>query len=658
MIYKFLKSYRVEDLFFEHRFIYDTGKPEKVASLDDIRRSMDMPFPAEKGAEARPGEPKRKLRDLKAQVGKEKEKPGKEEKEGEEVREEVGKEKKKRPRRTVREGVQKTKKRLEEDLFGKDKLESYTKELKEAIERLGPDKLYEFIKAHNSYSGDYKKWNSDLCKTFGLKLNENEPEEQEHMRYAAALQLYLAEYFVKKGDVFQTLRGKIANPFIYIDGKLGGYTISALAAYWNEKYPEKKKEKGELKYADLEKEYGEQRKNKEIFDEAIAHLQKKLGQPSGPVAPGTPPAAPAPKPGAKPAGAPPVAPGGAPPAAPATGPDFVGPPEPPTVKPSEESKADKEKKEREWNEALQRAQRSEQLRKNADTLIDKTLREDKTHWAENIAKTYSTEFAKLSDKYSGDPDRVDRFSEFRRIPVFYGNDNIWPAEIFKKYKEAYDQVTKNPSAENIKRKDELYQMLSKSAADYSQLTKEIVAKLKGKYEPGLRVLIGSYELPHDVYIYNLEPIKLSAGAQGRSWKKEEPEQYKKQREAIERVELQNPDKIDEFYAKYFKEPPKRAFDNWDALAKMLKSPKDLEDYFIGVSPEGIVARVRQIILYRNMHRVYWESEWYKSEFNKELGIAIKALDSNFETYYKDYKGIKDKDFVADISSGQVKERPA
>jgi len=647
MIYKFLKNCDMINFFFEERFIYDTEKPSpkpQRASFYAIDMAGQKPQQPDKKEDKKEEKPPEKPKPPSGPTGKPEEPPA------EAVVppvHEVRERRRKRARKIERvqtQAVQDRDKIFERlvklGIFKDDaERQKYVDIIKAEIEKLKPEDLLKFVKDHNEYNGDYETWNNEFCTLLGKK--DLDPDEQR--KYIAGLQAFLTDEFANAQPPvkFELKDGKRINKFTYVDGFLGGYTVSVLGVYiTSDKYKNRDSNwKRDELYAKLKPEYAEEDEDrKDKFDKALAHLRGQLAV--QPAVPGGPPAgakAPASTPGAKPAPAP------------------APPPRPAVAKlyPEEQAKKDKE-----WNEALQRAQRSEQLRKNADTLIDKTLREDKTHWAENIAKIYSSEFAKLSDKYGGDPDRVGRFSEFRRIPVFYGNDNIWPAEIFKKYKEAYDQVTKNPSAENIKRKDELYQMLSKSAADYSQLTKEIVAKLKGKYEPGLRVLIGSYELPHDVYIYNLEPIKLSAGAQGRSWKKEEPEQYKKQREAIERVELQNPDKIDEFYAKYFKEPPKRAFDNWDALAKMLKSPKDLEDYFIGVSPEGIVARVRQIILYRNMHRVYWESEWYKSEFNKELGIAIKALDSNFETYYKDYKGIKDKDFVADISSGQVKERPA
>jgi len=662
MIYKFLKNCEVTNPFFEKRMIYETDKPEKGVGLHAIRDTMNLPYAKQETREDLDG--------LKAKVPKSNPdtnkppvapKKGKddENKDGRADRAEKATVKPRRLRRRiarptedikkkdvkeepadVSKGIENARKRIENQL-GKEKLQPYIDNLKAAIEKKeNSEKLHKFIEDRNTFSGNSEEWNKDFCDTFSLNLKEDEPEDQDHMRYAAALQIYLAEYFVKqnKGDVFQTLKGKKANPFIFIDGKLGGYTISALAAYWNDKYFNDKSILKKLDYAKLEEEYGNNKKNKEIFGKAIDYLKGQLsGQPAG--------ANPPPAPGQSLTAALAAAPGTT---AAKSSSDFVGPPEPPTAKKSEESKADKEKKDREWNEAVDRIQKSEKLRKNADTFTSSVLMEQKTSRGIDIKRFSETQFGKLRDEYNRDPNEIG-FTSVYRNDYYRGS---WPREIFKRYKDAYENAKKNSSPENEKRRDDLYQMLSKSASDYNDFTKKIVERLKSKYEPALRVLIGTYSLPDGVDIGYLSPTTTEMGfsqwSQGRIV---ETIQNKKQRELIKPTELQNPSKIDEFYAKYFKEPPKRTVESWDVLAKLLKSPTELKNYFAGISDEGIKDRVNNIILFKNMHTVYWRSEWYKREFNKELDSAVAALDSNFENYYKDYKDKKDKDFVADLMQG-------
>ncbi len=186
------------------------------------------------------------------------------------------------PRKTTSQALDKTRKRIQRELFGRDKLGPYIDKIKDSIEKMDPDKLRKFIQAHNSYSGDFRTWNKDLFELFSVKLKKGQLARREHARFAAALQIFLADNFKSKGDVFQAKRGKKANPFIYIDGKLGGYTISVLAAYWNNKYPEKKETSGELAYADLSDDFRNRKRSKKAFDAAIVHLKNKLGGKSAP----------------------------------------------------------------------------------------------------------------------------------------------------------------------------------------------------------------------------------------------------------------------------------------------------------------------------------------------------------------------------------------
>jgi len=137
--------------------------------------------------------------------------------------------------------------------------------------------LRDFINSHNSYDGDYKKWNADLCGF--IKVDAKEPAEQN--KYAAALQIVLGEHFFNRSkDVFEVGKGRKANPFVYNDGMIGGYTVNVMAVFWRDLYGDKVEHKDWAKQAGLSENFGNKGKggkqNKVVFEEALNSLWDKV----------------------------------------------------------------------------------------------------------------------------------------------------------------------------------------------------------------------------------------------------------------------------------------------------------------------------------------------------------------------------------------------
>ncbi len=217
-------------------------------------------------------------------------------------------------------------KRLVDEIFStKEIKEYYKKTVQEAIERLrqNPGSFYEYIREHTLYDkGDYKLWNKELAAALGINPDDIEDkyktdnEELNYMRIAAGMQIYMFDYFrseSKSGmnrDVFQTTfsKGKV-NPFIYVDGKTGMFTLCVMGEFWNRDFDPKltdaqreqlgKKyggyDKFKTRHAKLTEEYESKGKNKKLYEDAMGYLEgqlygkaKKRKRPEGPEQPEEP----------------------------------------------------------------------------------------------------------------------------------------------------------------------------------------------------------------------------------------------------------------------------------------------------------------------------------------------------------------------------------
>ncbi|MBN1259002.1 hypothetical protein JXA05_04575 [Candidatus Peregrinibacteria bacterium] len=152
--------------------------------------------------------------------------------------------------------------------------EKYVKKIKEAIEKVDPDKWYQFCLDHMSYAGNFRQWNKDFSANVLGETNTNAKTERKN---AAGLQYLLTEAFVSGGFAFQLREGGKINRFTYVDGMIGGYTVSALRAFLTSRLYAKRKDNWELEYATLSDKVKKQSTRTE-FDKAINHLSQLLGE--------------------------------------------------------------------------------------------------------------------------------------------------------------------------------------------------------------------------------------------------------------------------------------------------------------------------------------------------------------------------------------------
>jgi len=181
-------------------------------------------------------------------------------------------------------------KRMTREVYeGDEKLkEEYDKAVKEAIETMGKDKLYDFIFNHTpdrqTYAkGEHEKWNEDFCKLIDDYLKEEfkSKDDPKKRRYiVGSLQSYLVDYFAanfKSANVFEAGKPKrLTNPFIYVDGMMGAYTVSVMAEYWNKKYGKDTPGKTPLENADIDESLAKNKKNRDLYNKALAQLESKL----------------------------------------------------------------------------------------------------------------------------------------------------------------------------------------------------------------------------------------------------------------------------------------------------------------------------------------------------------------------------------------------
>ena len=136
------------------------------------------------------------------------------------------------------EAKERLRERTVSEIFGdRETQDYYINTVRSAFGRLSPDKLHAFIKSHSTYGkSGFKAWNGELYRLLGVRPKEKyQGKDSIHTkkRVCAALQHVLVDFY--ETDVFQLTR-KTINPWIFIDGRLGPYSVSVMAAYWNTKY--------------------------------------------------------------------------------------------------------------------------------------------------------------------------------------------------------------------------------------------------------------------------------------------------------------------------------------------------------------------------------------------------------------------------------------
>jgi len=183
--------------------------------------------------------------------------------------------------------VTKWKRDMNDVYQGKEKLrDKYFEKVKEAIEKIGMYELYDFINDHTPAKdyyyerGEWKNWNWEFVQLINPYLPDDlvasEKQTQRHKWIVGGLQYAMLDYFknnLDRADIFQAGKSKNQiNPFIHTDAKLGCYTISVMAEYWNHKYGESNPDKVPLVNGDLDETYANKRNNRAVYNRALAYL--------------------------------------------------------------------------------------------------------------------------------------------------------------------------------------------------------------------------------------------------------------------------------------------------------------------------------------------------------------------------------------------------
>ena len=145
------------------------------------------------------------------------------------------------PRPVTPKAKERLDKRIIREIFGsRDCYDWYMKKLRAAIRSISPDDLYRFIHEHPSYGkSNFEGWNRDFAELVNIgeipKKHRGANLSIRNRRIAAAAQRVLVDMY--EDDVFQlTFDKPKTNPWIYVDGETGPYTVSVLNDYWVAKY--------------------------------------------------------------------------------------------------------------------------------------------------------------------------------------------------------------------------------------------------------------------------------------------------------------------------------------------------------------------------------------------------------------------------------------
>ncbi len=289
MLLLFSELFRPGDPFYNERFIF---RAEKGPSLQRIKVYGEK-FDAKPDQEETPEEPeksKKKEEEKKLLEETKEEKPEseppiklkpKEAAEGKEKKETAEQQRQKRieterVKQKAQQGLEAIHRNLELMGVFKNKAErlKYVGRIREAIETLRPDRLYEFVKTHQKYKGDYRQWNREFCELLG----EDDLSPAEQRKYVAGLQAFLTGRFTEADPpvVFELREGNRINRFTYVDGMLGGYTVSVLGAYLTSDLYQKRNKEWETPYANLDLEFAKKGRRKKEFGKAIQHLKSQL----------------------------------------------------------------------------------------------------------------------------------------------------------------------------------------------------------------------------------------------------------------------------------------------------------------------------------------------------------------------------------------------
>ncbi|MBU0576970.1 hypothetical protein KJ742_02360 [Patescibacteria group bacterium] len=175
--------------------------------------------------------------------------------------------------RDAQAGLETVRKRVTREIFDNEaEKQKYISDVREVLAE-NPNKWYEFVKTHQEYNGNWSEWNREFAEQVLGKTGLNQRDQR---KCVGALQEILTEDFAdpQYGIKFELVEGRRTNGFTYIDGMMGGYTVSVLGAYLTTIYEHKKPEWQRFR-ATLHADFRTGRRDAE-YKKAIDHLERQL----------------------------------------------------------------------------------------------------------------------------------------------------------------------------------------------------------------------------------------------------------------------------------------------------------------------------------------------------------------------------------------------
>ncbi len=544
-------------------------------------------------------------------------------------------------RKKAKRGKEVIRKRLDrKDILDEEEQAIYVPKIREAIEVFSPDRWYEFVKKHQEYNGNYKDWNKDFCNLL-VEAGQATPEEVKdpkiQRKYVAGLQYFLTDHFSSAGVSFELNDGKKINKFTYVDGLLGGYTISVLGAYLTSPlYGKKKAEWTRLEgglHDDFVKGKGGRKKE---FGDAVGHLRSQLenadytkaGLSTVQVNPGEP-----------------------------VDPNVATVPE------------DGEVVTVEGEQVEVASVEEERIKNGSDALVSRMTARGYNLGRYRQVNRLQKDFEREVQEIYNNPNRSPDISG---IGVYLNNiDGSWPQIAFDDYEEMWGDSNVDQKQLDDKLMDSLNHLKS-SVDDYHRLFGVIFKQTKEKYGKQFAQFLKTHSLPKGFNLKNTNPINTETimvdGGDGKpfshSYDYDNP-QYVAQRKRIEKTDLEKKDGIDGFYQKFFDKNPTKVIANWGELQASLKDPKEnstnrLLSYFNLDANEKnqnkIMKQINQVILLGNMYLTDSKFNEIQGNFRKDLRDRFVLLDGGYSSYYENYQG-RDDEFISELLSPQDKLQP-
>ncbi|MBU1018017.1 hypothetical protein KKA33_03235 [Patescibacteria group bacterium] len=477
----------------------------------------------------------------------------------------------------ARKGRETIHRRLERLGVFKNKAErlKYVGKVRDAIEKLKPDQWYKFVKEHQIYNGDYRQWNKDFCELLGgSKLS---PAVQR--KYVAGLQAFLTGRFAEAASPvkFELKEGKRINRFTYVDGMLGGYTVSVLGAYLTSDLYNKKKSEWKRLYATLNPEFTAKQKGRQkTFDKAILHLKSQL-------------VAKTPLPQEL------------------TGENKDQKEEKNSQKPPQEEKRSEES-------AVEEKEQEKKLETSVEAVMKNVNRYAKREVQQELDELRNENIVDLRaiHKEGRDPDAFGILTN----NSFDDKEWSWPYWAYKEYENAYEAWEENQDdPETIKQKDKAWYILKVSVEgdakagkeSYYQLIQDRFKELRKEKKEELKKL-------YKKYTYLIKP-----GDSNHALSKELPTARKLNRE------MKN---------LFGEDMPSEEIKNWGELMKSLKDPQlaDSLKYRISMDEETVVKEVNKMIRLNNRNILRTHLAAMAVRFRGELGKELKSFKDGYETW--------------------------